>query len=142
LASDLGDAIGTALTIVVGGDLGGAVDVLRGAETVEEAEATADVEQSINEGNYIVKTSEGTYVGQSGDISSRLAAHVANDKFTQAEVDVAERIFVGGGKTAREIAEQRLIDGLGGVDSPDVLNIRNPIGQTRIGLMGPGYIRP
>jgi hypothetical protein len=39
LASDLGDVIGTALTIVVGGDLGGAVDVLRGAETVEEAEA-------------------------------------------------------------------------------------------------------
>lgn len=40
-----------------------------------------------------------------------------NRKFTQAEVDAAERYAVSGGKTAREIAEQLKIDSLGGVDN-------------------------
>jgi hypothetical protein len=46
LASDLGNVIGTALSLVVGGDLGGVADVLKGTETVEEAEATAEAAET------------------------------------------------------------------------------------------------
>ena len=44
-----------------------------------------------------------------------------------------------GGKTAREIAEQRKIDELGGIDS--LLNLRNPIGPQRFDLMPQPYAR-
>jgi hypothetical protein len=72
-------------------------------------------------------------VVQSGDITRRLGEHVSNGKFTQAEVDAAERYAVSGGKTAREIAEQLTIDSLGGVDN--LLNIRNPVGKSRFWIM-------
>lgn len=100
-------------------------------------EAGAVVEAT--EGIYVIRGAAETYVGQSGDISSRLAAHVASGRFSQAEVDQAERIGVAGGKTAREIAEQRKIDELGGIDN--LGNLRNPIGARRLHLMGPVYVR-
>jgi RHS repeat-associated protein len=91
-----------------------------------------------NEGIYVIRGAKETYVGQSGDISRRLSDHVG--RFTQREVDEAERIAVSGGKTAREIAEQHKIDALGGIRK--LGNIRNPIGERRFHLMPEGYARP
>jgi hypothetical protein len=59
---------------------------------------------------------------------------------TQAEIDAAERVFVSGGRTKREVAEQLKIDELGGVDQ--LINKRNSVGPARFGLMPPGYSRP
>ena len=82
------------------------------------------------------------YVGQSGNITSRLERRVATGKFTQAEVDAAERFEVMGGKVDREIQEQLKMDSFGGRDAPGVLNKVNPIGNRRLNLMPPGYVRP
>jgi hypothetical protein len=87
----------------------------------------------VEEGTYVVKTAQGEYVGQSGAISRRLQQHVASGKFTQAEVDAAERAMVTGGKLQREIAEQLLIDSKGGIDG--LLNKVNPIGPKRVSVM-------
>jgi RHS repeat-associated protein len=94
----------------------------------------------ITEGIYVVRAARGIYVGQSGSISARLAQHVSAGKFTQAEVDAAERVFVSGGRTSREIAEQLRIDELGGIRG--LINRRNPVGPARFDLMPPGYTRP
>lgn len=87
----------------------------------------------VEEGTYLVKTAQGEYVGQSGAISRRLQQHVASGKFTQAEVDAAERAMVTGGRLEREIAEQLLIDSKGGIDG--LLNKVNPIGPKRVSVM-------
>jgi hypothetical protein len=87
----------------------------------------------VEEGTYVVKTAQGEYVGQSGAISRRLQQHVASGKFTQADVDAAERAMVTGGKLQREIAEQLLIDSKGGIDG--LLNKVNPIGPKRVSVM-------
>ena len=84
-------------------------------------------------GIYLVSTPEGDYVGQSGDITTRLGQHVTNRKFTQEQVDAARRFSVPGTKLDREIAEQTMIDALGG--KTKLLNNRNPIGDRRCGLM-------
>ena len=56
-------------------------------------------------------------------------------------MNTAERFAVSGGKTAREVAEQRKIDQFeNGID--DLLNKRNPIGPRRFDLMLEGYSRP
>lgn len=53
------------------------------------------------QGIYVIRKSNGSvYVGQSGNISTRLAQHVKSGKYTQAEVNAAESFSVGGGKTA------------------------------------------
>ncbi len=88
---------------------------------------------SVESGTYVVKTSKGEYVGQSGNISRRMSEHVRSGKFTQIEADAAERFAVAGGKTQREIAEQMLIDQKGGIDQ--LLNKVNPIGAKRFDLM-------
>ena len=97
--------------------------------------------ETANEGIYVVRSEAGNYVGQSGNIIQRLAQHVSTGKFTQAEVDAAERFAVSGGKTAREIAEQLKIDSaeFGGIDN--LLNKVNPIGVRRLDLMPDGYTR-
>ncbi|MEO8695675.1 MAG: RHS repeat-associated core domain-containing protein [Acidimicrobiales bacterium] len=87
----------------------------------------------VESGNYVVSTPLGEYVGQSGNISVRLQQHVASGKFTQAEVDAAQRFAVPGTKLDREIAEQLLVDSKGGVDN--LLNVVNPIGPARLDLM-------
>lgn len=56
--------------------------------------ATNTVTTPIESGNYVVSTPVGEYVGQSGNISTRLEQHVASGKFTQAEVDAAQRFAV------------------------------------------------
>jgi YD repeat-containing protein len=99
-----------------------------------------DAARAVQEGIYVIRTKRGRYVGQSGDIPGRLAQWVRSGRFSQAEVDAAERIAVSGGRTKREIAEQLKIDELGGVD--ELLNIRNPIGRSRLELMPEGYTRP
>ncbi len=96
-----------------------------------------------NEGIFVIRNAaDKVYVGQSGNITSRLGQHVSTGKFTQAEVDAAERFEVLGGKTAREIQEQLKLDSFGGRDASGVLNKVNPIGDRRLSLMPPGYVRP
>jgi hypothetical protein len=82
-----------------------------------------------NEGIYIITSSLGIYVGQSGNIDGRFTQHVNAGKFTQAEVNAARRILVLGGKVTREIAEQMMIDSYGGI--VNLINERNPIGPAR-----------
>lgn len=120
----------TAVSAGIGGFTAGMGEWLVGARAVQ---------QEVQEGIYIVRAAEGRYVGQSGNMAERLAQHVARGKFTEAEVSTAERIYVGGGKTAREIAEQLKIDELGGLRN--LINERNPIGPRRFELMPPGYTR-
>ena len=71
------------------------------------------------------------YVGQSGDVMKRLSQHKAAGKLPDDAVVVIRE--VKGGKTAREIAEQKRITDLGGVDVLD--NQRNPIGPKRQHLL-------
>jgi RHS repeat-associated protein len=75
------------------------------------------------------------YVGQSGNIGLRLADHLATGKLTLDGLSTVRFTEVGGGKLAREIAEQLRINGLGGIRGLE--NIRNPIGQARDYLMVP-----
>lgn len=85
-------------------------------------------------GIYVVKTaSGGRYVGQSGVVGKRLAQHVASGKITSFQRYTAKVHRVKGGKLQREIAEQRMIDRLGGIQKLD--NVRNPIGPKRRHLM-------
>ncbi|WP_217697942.1 polymorphic toxin-type HINT domain-containing protein, partial [Sinomonas mesophila] len=84
-------------------------------------------------GIYAVNSPKGVYVGQSNDILRRLAEHVRSGKFTAADAAAAAIQPVSGGKTQREIAEQMMIDRLGGV--PNLLNKVNPIGPKRFGQM-------
>jgi len=98
--------------------------------------------KAADEGIYVIQSARGTYVGQSGNIPSRMSQHLVDNggRFTQAELNAAERIVVPGGKTAREIAEQQRIDAAGGID--ELLNVRNPIGKRRLDLMPQPYSRP
>ncbi|WP_084284650.1 NHL domain-containing protein [Solirubrobacter soli] len=91
------------------------------------------------EGVYEVVTKEGLpYVGQSNNIDRRLAEHVRDGKITQEAADAAARTEVLGGKTAREVAEQRRINDLTngvGASDPGIANKVNPIGPKRQHLM-------
>jgi hypothetical protein len=115
--------------------LGGPLAVKLGARF-----AGAGAAKEVDEGIYVIRGAEETYIGQSGNISGRLGQHVDSGRFSQAEVNAAERIGVSGGKTAREIAEQHKIDELGGIRA--LGNLRNPIGPRRFELMPEGYTRP
>lgn len=106
----------------------GAAGLIQGAL----GEGTTAVEEGIYE---FTATSGRTYVGQSGRITERLAEHVQTGKGAADDVAQAVRTEVKGGKTAREIAEQRRIDELGGVKSGNLENKRNPIGPARSHLM-------
>jgi RHS repeat-associated protein len=87
-----------------------------------------------NSGIYeFIAVSGKRYVGQSKNIDRRLRQHVKRGKVTQAEADRAIRREVPGDKTAREIAEQRRIDELGGIGNLE--NTVNPIGPNRQHLM-------
>jgi RHS repeat-associated protein len=79
-----------------------------------------------------------TYVGQSGNIPERLAQHGESGTGKFPEGTKVSTTEVKGGKTAREIAEQKRIDQLGGVRSKpgsQTSNIRNPIGPKRKDLV-------
>jgi RHS repeat-associated protein len=76
------------------------------------------------------------YVGQSGDLPSRLGQHEAAGRLKPGTEVTTE---VSGGKTAREVAEHKRIQELTGgqkaKNSPSVSNKRDPVGsQRRSGL--------
>jgi hypothetical protein len=82
------------------------------------------------EGIYVFMTTTGkTYVGQSVDVARRLAEHVNAGRLASAAT--ATIINVTGGKMSREIAEQMLINSLGGLPSTVLANRVNPIGFSR-----------
>ena len=114
---------------------------LAGVEASPEiAEAAASAGDAVNEGVYIIRSNRGTYIGQSGNIAQRFGAHLG--RFSAEELGNAERIAVGGGKTAREVVEQLTLDAEGGIGNLNVLNKVNPIGASRIPLHMPlGYTR-
>jgi hypothetical protein len=74
-----------------------------------------------------------TYVGQSGDVAGRLGQHAQSGRLADGtDVTVTP---VAGGKTAREVAEQRRINELGGTarkPGSQTSNERNPIGPKRL----------
>jgi len=87
-------------------------------------------ENTANEGIYEFNAASGkTYVGQSGDIATRLDQHLATGKLLPGDLPSVQTTEVLGGKTAREVAEQLRINQLGGVQNLE--NIRNPIGPAR-----------
>ena len=88
--------------------------------------------KAVKEGIYeFTSTSGKVYVGQSKNIQRRLKDHARSGKLPDGG-DVAAR-QVSGGKTAREIAEQRRIDQLGGIENLE--NKINPIGPKRRHLL-------
>ena len=87
----------------------------------------------IKSGIYVINASDGVYVGQSINIARRLAQHVRSGRFTTEEVSNVARQSVDGGRSAREVAEQTMIDRMGGIDN--LLIEVNPIGPKRFELM-------
>ena len=89
----------------------------------------------ISSGVYLARTTNNAqYVGQSQQIATRLSQHVNKAKLTAGQTDDAVRIAVSGSKTSREVAEQRILNQLGGPNTPGVLNKVNPVGG-RWGLL-------
>jgi RHS repeat-associated protein len=87
-------------------------------------------------GIYIARAGKGKkYVGQSGNVGRRLEQHVRTGKLTKFQAKTARVKRVKGGKTQREIAEQRAIDKRGGIKGGKLANKVNPIGKKRRHLM-------
>jgi hypothetical protein len=105
--------------------------------------ATRVPSRAATSGVYVIRTPSGAYVGQSGNISARLAQHVRSGRFTQAEVSRAQRYSVPGGKTAREMAEQVKINSreFGGLAGRRLRNRVNPIGPNRRGGLFPSFYK-
>ena len=74
------------------------------------------------------------YVGQSGNIPRRIGEHARSGKLPKGNPVSTTEVL--GGRTAREIAEQRRIDALGGIDNLE--NKINPIGPKRQHLLDGG----
>lgn len=134
----------TVVDFIPGLDLGsaalqGAIIGARAISAAADAAKFARTARVIEEGiYYIPKTRDfDGYVGQSSHISRRLAEQVRSGKITPAQARTAVRTEVRGGKTAREVAEQRKINSLGGARSTGgtLLNKVNPIGPNRQHLM-------
>ncbi len=99
-----------------------------GAELIGAARKGSQATEGIYE---FTATSGKTYVGQSGNIPQRLEQHIASGKLEPGTT--VKTTEVTGGKTAREISEQRRINELGGIQNLE--NIRNPIGPKRQHLL-------
>lgn len=81
-------------------------------------------------GIYVARTvSGGRYVGQSARVGRRLSQHVRAGKITRFRALTARVYRVDGSKLRREVAEQRMINRLGGIRRLD--NKVNPIGKRR-----------
>jgi RHS repeat-associated protein len=95
-------------------------------------QATKTVTTGRGPGVYIGITSRlKVYVGQSGNIANRFfgpKGHVAQGKFGKLGALLTIKIPVRGGKTAREVVEQRVLDRLGGVTRGYIENVVNPVG--------------
>jgi len=134
------ETFGTLATIFVGGELADAAELTSAASVTRMAPDAVELAPRasgvVEDGIYEFQATNGkTYVGQSGRISERLAEHVRDGKLSAENVGNVKRTAVNGGKVAREIAEQRRIDRLGGIKSGDLANKRNPIGPARRHLM-------
>jgi hypothetical protein len=83
------------------------------------------------EGIYEFVTKSGQiYVGQSNNILKRLARHSTGPNAKLMRGGVVTITPIGGGKFAREIAEQIRISQLGGIGSDSLANKVNPIAST------------
>jgi len=82
------------------------------------------------------------YIGKSIDLARRLAEHVRDGRIPNTGAATQTLFPAGTSSTGLEIAEQRAIDAAGGIRSGVLANRVNPIGKSRINLMGPGYNRP
>jgi hypothetical protein len=104
------------------------------AGTITKLGLEARQARVIEEGIYeFTATSGNLYVGQSGQITQRLLQHIRSGKLAAADVTSVSRTEVLGGKTAREITEQRRINQLGGIANLE--NKVNPIGPARRHLL-------
>lgn len=84
--------------------------------------------RAVSEGIYEFTSSTGeTYVGQSSNISSRIAQHLRSGNLLAQDLNTVQKTEVLGGRLAREVAEQLRIDELGGIGN--LRNLRNPIGN-------------
>ena len=86
-----------------------------------------------------MNSAQGVYVVQSGNISRRLAENVRLGKCTPEEVANAARQGVDGNKIAREIAEQTMIDRMGGIRG--LRNDVNPIEPQNVGVSCPSNLQ-
>ena len=109
--------------------------ITEGAAAEGEGATAASKASKVKEGVYEVVEGDKTYVGQAGDIDRRLAEHVGSGKITAEAAANAKRTEVLGGKTAREVAEQKAINAKGGIKGGKVTNQRNPIGKARKHLL-------
>jgi RHS repeat-associated protein len=110
------DSVGLAVSIVVGAKGGAEANVSEGIYEFPDATAPGK-----------------TYVGQSGRLPDRLGEHVASGKLEPGtEVTATE---VPGGKTSREVAEQKRMDELGGKSTTpgsQTSNQRNSVSPERM----------
>ncbi len=113
----------------------GAGIAVRAASRAEHAAEATRASQLIKEGIYEFPDALSAgkkYIGQSSNLPKRLGQHEKTGK--KAADAIAEATAVPGGKTAREAAEQRRINQLGGtrdVAGSQTSNVRNPIGPGR-----------
>lgn len=103
-----------------------------GLSAGQRLRATDDLARAPTEGVYVLREGGETYVGQSGNLAQRSAQSAAERGLQNAP---GVRIGVNGGKTSREVAEQRTLNAAGGRDGPGVLNSVNPVGPKRAALM-------
>lgn len=64
-----------------------------------------------------------------------MTTHVNNASMPLTNIDDAVRVSVNGSQASREVAEQFTLNSMGGTSATGVLNIRNPIGLARNGLL-------
>ncbi len=84
----------------------------------------------------VAKTLSGAkYVGQSGKVGRRLSQHVKSGKISRWQAATAKVYRIKGGKTRREVAEQRMIKRHGGIRGGKLANKVNPIGERRKKLL-------
>jgi non-ribosomal peptide synthetase component E (peptide arylation enzyme) len=96
--------------------------------------ATGQSAPAVREGIYEFAASSGkTYVGQSANVPARIAQHIKSGKMLAEDIGTLKTTQVGGGRIAREIAEQARIDRLGGIENLE--NVRNVIGPARKHLL-------
>ena len=131
-ADKLATATGAARTAVKGVDaVDTATTAIQAATNADDAAGAAKKLEGIYE--FSDATQQGkTYVGQSHNVEKRLKKHLKSGKLVPQTTVKATP--VAGGKTTREVAEQRRINQLGGTTNrpgSQTSNQRNPIGQKR-----------
>jgi hypothetical protein len=97
----------------------------------------------ITQGVYYLSENGAAYIGQGGirATGETYAARIAESSVQRFGTDEAAsgaiRFSVSNGAvtSSREVAEQKLIDAVGGIADSNLLNARNPIGLARQGLL-------